>query len=259
MQQDQSQYGLVYTGSTPPGISESERGMQSTAVRIDPDNLTMPLNSMSRIHYGNIYTIQHNIRVKAYGMVNQASVEPLMSQFRQVNGHKFGFYTGPPQTLQEGRPTPEATAGPSIPTQRPSDPRQLLEPRYQRAMERHPPTVAGPAATTQLSRNNAQNAARQPQPNAPGRATGPATNTRRPAPPPPSVETLRQRGFDEAQIRSIHEMIRRGATAPYAMAKTTALAQLDCTQEAANRIAHAVQNGMPYEAVVSQYRAATEQ
>lgn len=192
MQQDQSQYGLVYTSSTPPEISDSERGMQNIAVRIDPDNATTPLNPMSRIHYGNIYTVQHNIRVKAYGMVNRESVGPLMNQFRQVNGHKLGFCKGPLHTLQEEGTPPESTSGPSVPAQRPTDHRQLLPPEYQRAMERHPPAAAGLSTATQASRNNAQNVARPPQSNALGRATGPVSITRRPAAHPPSVETLRQ-------------------------------------------------------------------
>lgn len=259
MQQDQSQYGLVYTGNTPPETSDSESGMQDIAVKIDPDNFTTSLDPMSRIHYGAFYTVQHNIKVKAYGMVNRDSVAPLMDQFRQVNGQSLSFYPAPPQAPQAERPSPRMSSGPSATTQRPTPPEKLLPPQYQKAMERHAPTAAGPSTTTQASRNNAQNAARPPQSNAPGRTTGPASNTRRPAAPPPSDETLRQRGYSEAQISSIHEMMRHGATSQYAIAKTTALAQLGCTPEAANRIARAVQNGMSYEAVVAQYRAATEQ
>jgi hypothetical protein len=255
MQQDQSQYGLVYTGSTPPRIANSERYMQATAIRIDPDNATTPLDPASRIHYGNVYTIEHNIKVKAYGMVNQASLGPLMSQFQQVNGHRFGFFTGPLQTLREEWTPPDVTSGPGQTPQRPADHRQLLPPQYQRAMERHPRTAAGASPTTQPSRGNAQNAARPPQPNAPGRTTGPAGNTRRPAVQPGSVEDLRQRGYDEAQIRTIRDMISRGVTVPFAMARTSALAQLGCNSEAADRIAQAVQDGIPYPRVIAQYRA----
>ena len=50
-------------------------------------------------------------------------------------------------------------------------------------------------------------------------------------------------------------MIRLGATARYAIARTRALAQLDCSPAAANRIAQAVQGGVPYATVVAQYRA----
>ena len=50
-------------------------------------------------------------------------------------------------------------------------------------------------------------------------------------------------------------MIRLNATALYAIARTTALAQLDCSPAAANRIAQTVQGGVPYATVVAQYRA----
>jgi hypothetical protein len=112
MQQDQSQYGLVYTGNAPPQVSDSERGMQAIAIKIDPDNATTPLDPVSRIHYGNLYTVEHNIRVKAYGMVNQASLLPLMSQFRQVNRERIGFSTPPLQTVREDWTPQVITSGP---------------------------------------------------------------------------------------------------------------------------------------------------
>lgn len=101
VQQDQSQYGLVYTGSAPPPVSDSERGMQAIAIRIDPDNATTPIDPMSRVHYGNFYTIEHNIRVKASGLVNRDSLVPLMSQSRYVNGERFGFSMPSLQTVRE--------------------------------------------------------------------------------------------------------------------------------------------------------------
>jgi len=255
MQQDQSQYGLVYTGSAPPPVSDSERGMQAIAIRIDPDNATTPLDPMSRIHYGNFYTIEHNIRVKAYGMVNRESLIPLMNQFRQVNGERFGFSAPPLQTVREEWTPPDVTHEPGQTPQRPADSRQLLPPQYQRAMERHPPNAAGTPATMQPFRSNAQNVARSPQPNSLGGTSSPPSSTRRPAQPPISDEDLRQRGFDEAQIRSIRDMMGRGLSAQYAMARTSALKQLRCTSEAAHRIAQAVQTGIPYESVIAQYRA----
>jgi hypothetical protein len=255
MQQDQSQYGLVYTDNAPPQVSDSERGMQAIAIKIDPDNATTPFDPMSRIHYGNLYKVEHNIRVKAYGMVNQASLLPLMSQFRQVNRERIEFSTPPLQTVREDWTPQVITSGPGQTTQRPADTRRLLPPQYQRAMDRHPATVAGGLATTQPTLGNAQHVARQPQPNAPRNSPGPASNTRRPAQPPISDEDLRRRGFDESQIRSICDMMGRDLAAQYAIARTSALRQLRCTSEAAHRTAQAVQNGIPYDRVIAQYRA----
>jgi hypothetical protein len=255
MQQDQSQYGLVYTGNAPPPVSDSERGMKAIAIRIDPDNATTPLDPMSRIHYGNLYTVEHNIRVKAYGMVNQTSLVPLMSQFRQVNGERLGFSSPPLQTVREEWTPPDVNSGPGQTPQRPADIRQLLPPQYQRAMDRHPSNATAAPETMQAIRNNAQNVARAPQPNPTGSSANPPSITRRPAQLSVSDADLSRRGFDEAQIRSIREMMGRGLTAQYAMARTSALRQLRCTSEAAHRIAQAVQNGVPYESAITQYRA----
>ena len=254
MHQDRSQYGVVYTGSFPPQIAEDERGMQAIPIRVDPDSATTSLDSMSRIHYGKLYTIEHNFRVSPYGMVNQASLSPLMSQFQQVNGQRFGFSSQPVQTLREDWTPPNVTSGPGQTPQRPADPSQLLPPQYQRAMTRHQAPAPG-HPSTQPSVGNPQNVIRAPQPNVPGRSTGPTSNIGRPAQPPVSDEDLRRRGFNDTQIRSIREIMGRGLTAQYAMARTTALWQLRCTPEAANRIAQAVERGMSYASAVAQFRA----
>ena len=63
---------------------------------------------------------------------------------------------------------------------------------------------------------------------------------------------------DPAELRDILTRLKQlpaVRTVPQAEDVLTALAQLGCTPEAANRIARAVQNGMSYEAVVAQYVA----
>lgn len=122
-------------------------------------------------------------------------------------------------------------------------------------MERHLPNAAGTPTTMQPVLSNAEDVARSPQPNPSGGNASPPSDTRRSAQPPISDDDLRRRGFDEAQIRSIRDIMGRGLSMQYAMARTSALKRLRCTSEATHRIAQAVQNGKPYESVVAQYRA----
>lgn len=86
-----SQHGIVYTGNLPPPIASNEAGMQPTPVRIITDDRKDALDATSRLHYGKFYTIEYNLRVKAYGMVHGLSLAPLMRQFREVNVGRLGF------------------------------------------------------------------------------------------------------------------------------------------------------------------------
>jgi hypothetical protein len=93
-----SEHAIIYTGRTQPRVRtdeaprREETGMQSIPIRVDPDNPTDQLDPMSRIHFGGITTIQHNIRVKPFGIVNSASMDDLQYQFRKV----WGLYTDTP-------------------------------------------------------------------------------------------------------------------------------------------------------------------
>jgi hypothetical protein len=77
----------------PPRIEESpKRGedkMRPVAIRIDPDNPTEHLDVMSRLNLAGVTTVQYNIKVKSFGMVNQGSVRDLMQQFTNVWGSSF--------------------------------------------------------------------------------------------------------------------------------------------------------------------------
>ena len=62
----------------------NEDGMRSQPIRIVPDQPTDKLDSMSRIDFGKIYTIQHNIKVKPFGNVHERSRGALFTQFNNV-------------------------------------------------------------------------------------------------------------------------------------------------------------------------------
>jgi hypothetical protein len=54
------------------------------AIRIDLDDNATALHHTSRVDYSKLYTIEHNIKVKPFGMVNREHIRPLMEQFRAV-------------------------------------------------------------------------------------------------------------------------------------------------------------------------------
>lgn len=58
--------------------------MQPFAIRVDADRNDEKLDPLSRVDFGRSYTIQHNSRVKSFGMVNRDSMAHLVSQWRNV-------------------------------------------------------------------------------------------------------------------------------------------------------------------------------
>ncbi|KAK4502650.1 hypothetical protein PRZ48_006076 [Zasmidium cellare] len=61
-----------------------EGAMVPTAVRVDPDQPTEKLTPMSRINYGKVYTVEHNVKVKPLGTVSRDSLHALIYQFKAV-------------------------------------------------------------------------------------------------------------------------------------------------------------------------------
>ena len=85
-----SEHSIVYTGKAPPqqlpteAPKRGEEGMRPLAVRIDVDDLSEKLEIASRLDYGKVYTIQHNIKVKSFGKVHPKSMNALVHQFGNV-------------------------------------------------------------------------------------------------------------------------------------------------------------------------------
>lgn len=52
--------------------------MRPQAIRVEMDDLTDKLDSLSRLDYGKVYTIQHNIKVKSFVKVNAKSTNALV-------------------------------------------------------------------------------------------------------------------------------------------------------------------------------------
>ncbi|KAK6381106.1 hypothetical protein LTR65_001047 [Meristemomyces frigidus] len=102
-----AEHGIVYIGKVAPSAQleelarRGESGMQPVAIRIDPDDPTQKLQEMSRINYGKVYTIEHNVKVHSVGTVNRESWPSLIYQFQQVWATSIGTPRGMPP-LREG-------------------------------------------------------------------------------------------------------------------------------------------------------------
>lgn len=81
-----SEHCIIFTGKTPPNPTAQERqqrdeeGMRPVPIRVDPDTPVNTLDVMSRLNLVSIMTVQHNIKVKPFGTINERSVDALMMQ-----------------------------------------------------------------------------------------------------------------------------------------------------------------------------------
>ena len=96
-----------------PTRGDNGQGMRPLAIHVAPDKRDDKLDTMSRIDFGKVSTIQHNIKVKPFGMVTTETLGALVNQFknvwlRQIEGPRAG-----PSTKQQGgkAPTTEALVG----------------------------------------------------------------------------------------------------------------------------------------------------
>jgi len=83
-----SEHAIIYTGKIPPQVlpneqpGRGERPLLPVAIRVDPEDRCDNLHPASRLDFGKVYTIQHNLKVKDFGLVNQRSIGALINQFR---------------------------------------------------------------------------------------------------------------------------------------------------------------------------------
>ncbi|KAK4506244.1 hypothetical protein PRZ48_004209 [Zasmidium cellare] len=84
------EHAIIYTGREPPSLApqempgRTEMAMRPIAIRVVPDDKAETLDPYSRIDFGKVHTIQHNIKVRPFGKVHASSMIALHAQFQQV-------------------------------------------------------------------------------------------------------------------------------------------------------------------------------
>ena len=86
---NKGEHAVAYSTKDPPAENPTEnagRGEKPmrTSIRIQPDMPGDKLDPMSRIDYGRMYTIEHNVKVMPFGQVHESSEKDLFYDFRQV-------------------------------------------------------------------------------------------------------------------------------------------------------------------------------
>lgn len=90
-----SEHAIIHTGRDAPEAHRTERARKGEdpmlrPIRVDQDDRAEKLDPWSRIHFGKVYSIEHNVKVRSFGKVNAQSMTALLYQFRAVWERNFG-------------------------------------------------------------------------------------------------------------------------------------------------------------------------
>jgi len=87
---NKSEHAIVFTGKDPPVPlptelpQRGETGMRSEPIRINPDDPSDKLDPVSRIDFGKVYTVLHNVKVRSMGEVHPKYMSAIRLQFGNV-------------------------------------------------------------------------------------------------------------------------------------------------------------------------------
>ena len=65
---------IIHMIGTPAARKASELGMTKSPIAVDPSTPREKLDQMSRLNFGKIYTVEHNVKVKSVGTVTKESM-----------------------------------------------------------------------------------------------------------------------------------------------------------------------------------------
>lgn len=69
-----AEHAIAYTGSeTQPTQAERRQEPMRTSIEVQRDDPRTMLDPLSRLNYGRIYTVEHNVKVKAFGWIHPRS------------------------------------------------------------------------------------------------------------------------------------------------------------------------------------------
>ena len=91
------EHAVIYSGRKAPlpdareTPARGEDGLLPQYIRVDPDDPSEKLDEMSRIDFGKVYTIEHNVKVRSLGKINRSSLQPLLYQMRSVWASSMGI------------------------------------------------------------------------------------------------------------------------------------------------------------------------
>lgn len=70
---DRSKHAIIHMRGNRPRAVQSEPRMVKEPLEVDPARPDQKLDSMSRVNFGKVYTVEHNVKVLPVGKITEAS------------------------------------------------------------------------------------------------------------------------------------------------------------------------------------------
>ena len=78
-------HALIYTGATPPPLLLGEEELEKEPLRIIPTDSSYELDVASRVNFGKVYTVEHNLKVKDVGLISEQSLPKLLYHYNKLH------------------------------------------------------------------------------------------------------------------------------------------------------------------------------
>jgi hypothetical protein len=82
---DPSKHAIVYMRGSVPNPNADEPRMTKEPLEVEPARYDEKLDEMSRLNFGKVYTVEHNVKVHNVGMISRTS----MAKFKGYARNEF--------------------------------------------------------------------------------------------------------------------------------------------------------------------------
>jgi hypothetical protein len=79
---DPSKHSIVYMSDTRPRLASTEPTPTKDPIEVDPERFEERLHRKSRLNFGRIYTVEHNVKVLPIGEISEASMPKFVAYAR---------------------------------------------------------------------------------------------------------------------------------------------------------------------------------
>lgn len=84
---DPSKHAVIYMQGTEPQVGSSEPHMTKEPLEVAPASPDQKLDFMSRLNFGKVYTVEHNVKVLPVGKITERS----MPRFQSYAKNEFNI------------------------------------------------------------------------------------------------------------------------------------------------------------------------
>ncbi|OQN98506.1 hypothetical protein B0A48_15767 [Cryoendolithus antarcticus] len=97
-----SEHGIIYSGERPIDEARHLPGLLPQAVRVQLDNPSARLDTQTLVDYSAVHTIDHDLKVKSLGRIDDDSTEALLKQWKNVFVAKVPLVGSSPPRIDNG-------------------------------------------------------------------------------------------------------------------------------------------------------------